>query len=398
MSFWHSLNGMIEVRITSASPEITLSAIGEENIPVFQVRSIGDLTVSFRIPRQNLPQLKALAEKRGDNLQLTGYRGIHWTLRSLLRRPVLLGGIACLILSALVIPRFVFFVEVDGNAAVADNRILEAAEICGIRFGARRAEVRSEQVKNALLSEVPELQWAGVNTRGCTAIISVRERSPEEKREEEHRVSSIVALRDGVILSCTATRGTLVCAEGQAVHTGELLISGYTDCGFSIQATEAQGEIFAQTIRKIRVLTPDVRLEKGAERDRAVDISLLVGKKRINLWKDSGIWDSSCGRMYKEYYVTLPGGFTLPLAVCVETITDWEMQKTQLPQETAEAMLAAFSKSYLSRQMIAGEILQSDLALSCNSGGYVLEGSFLCREMIGGVRIEKMGEAYGETD
>lgn len=43
-------------------------------------------------------------------------------------------------------------------------------------------------MKNALLSAIPELQWAGVNTYGCRAVISVRERTlPERKPEPENR-------------------------------------------------------------------------------------------------------------------------------------------------------------------------------------------------------------------
>ena len=92
----------------------------------------------------------------------------------MLFRPVLLAGLGILFLLAMYLPSRVLFIRVEGNMQIPDRQILAAAEECGIRFGASRREVRSEKVKNALLSSVPQLQWAGVNTAGCVATISVR--------------------------------------------------------------------------------------------------------------------------------------------------------------------------------------------------------------------------------
>ena len=67
----------------------------------------------------------------------------------------------------------------------AARKILERAEYCGVHFGAKAGSVRSEQVKNRLLFEIPELRWAGVNTTGCTAVITVAERQSGEVPAED---------------------------------------------------------------------------------------------------------------------------------------------------------------------------------------------------------------------
>lgn len=398
MNLWKSLAGMMEVAITSACPEEALLAINEQNISVFSVKTSGSLTMGFQIYRRDYPALRRLCEKRGETLEVKDRKGIFWTAVKMANRPVLTIGITCLLVSAFLLPRYVLFVQVDGNHGIPTNQILEAAGECGICFGASRREVRSERVKNALLSALPQLQWAGVNTRGCVAVISVRERSEPEREKTETAVSSIVASRDGVIVDCTASRGTLLCTPGQAVKSGELLISAYTDCGIAIQATAAQGEVYAQTIRNMEAIFPSQWTLKTEPQGKVRSVSLLIGKKRINLWKDSGIWDATCGRMYAEYYVTLPGGYQLPLALCIDTYSRYQLNPVAISRKEAEAIFDVYERRTLPQQMVAGEVLSGDRFVTAEEGIYRMQGSYVCREMIGAVRVEKIGDNYGETD
>lgn len=397
MDLWKSLAGMVEVELTSAEPEAALGAVSTRGIEIFRVEQKGELTMRFRIRWKDYGMLAALCEKRGETLKLLRKSGLYWAGRQLLRRPVLLAGMAFFLALVLYLPSRVFFIRVEGNVTVPTRQILEAAGESGICFGASRRQVRSEKVKNALLSAVPQLQWAGVNTAGCVATISVRERTDAQASQQEWEVTSIVAARDGYILSGTVTRGNALFQVGQAVKAGQVLVSGYTDCGICIQATRAEGEITAQTNRTLEAVTPSQWVLRGEETGVHRKYSLLFGKKRINLWKDSGILDTTCGRMYMEYYVTLPGGFQLPLALCVEEFTSYETGTAELPQSGAEEALTEYADSYLLQQMVAGEI-RSRLQTVCLDGGiYRLKGSYVCVEMIGRVQREQIGDTNGKN-
>jgi hypothetical protein len=175
-----------------------------------------------------------------------------------------------------------------------------------------------------------------------------------------------------------------------------VLISGYTDCGISIQATRAKGEVYARTLRDLTTITPRKWVRRAVETDRKYVITLLIEKNRINLWKDSGISDATCGRMYKEYYVTLPGGFRLPVALCVEVFSQWDLTSGILEAENTFSQ--EFAKGYLTRQMVAGTIVQSRETLTQDELRYVLQGSYICEEMIGREKSEKLGEANEQTD
>lgn len=397
MNLWRSLAGVLELEITGADIGETLDTLTASGIGLSSVGYRDDLTVSVRIRRRDYKAVEKRLEKRGDRVRVTGRKGLFFRFAAAGKRPVLTAGILFFIALTLILPERILFVQVQGNERIPSRLILEAAAQSGICFGATRREVRSEKVKNALLDAVPELKWAGVNTSGCVAVVSVRERSEAERQQPDTGVSSLVALRDGVIVSVTATDGTALCAVGQAVKAGQTLISGYTDCGILVKATRAEGEIMARTRRQIRAVTlPEGRM-RGACREETGNYSLILGKKRINFINRGGICEGTCGRMYAEYYITLPGGFVLPAALAVDIHSCHESEAFVKAPEEAFRELTSFSESYVLGQMVMGSILDSGIAVQTGKEQYRLEAEYLCLEMIAGRRQERKVETNGES-
>lgn len=392
-----TLSGQLRVELTSAEPELAISAYADSGIPMAQLQPQGALTLRFWMPAGCYPQAVRLARRRGDCLKVLERRGLIQLAPRLLRRPVLLLGAAVLTGLTLFLPSRVLFVRVEGNAAAPARQILEAAADSGLRFGASRQQLRSEKVKNALLSKIPGLEWAGVNTTGCVATVSVRERIPAPPAPEAAGIVNLCAVRDGYICSVTATAGTALVQPGQTVRSGQVLISGYTDCGLCLRAGQARGEVFAQTRHDLTAITPANWTRRGRILARRRSYSLLIGKKRINLWKDSGIWEDTCGRMYEEHYITLPGGFRLPVALCIQTRTSCVLTAQPLPQDQAERALTEFGRRQILARMVAGEIQQAAQHVRLDGGCYRLEASYVCREMIARQRQEQIGENHGEN-
>ena len=392
MGLYRSLAGGVRVHVTSADIPGLLAALAKKNIPVMEMVPEGDLEIQFDILRGDYRKVREICENRGDSFAIHGRKGIYWTGKGLFKRPVLLVGTVCILLLLFWLPTRVLFVRVEGNSTVPPRRILATAEECGICFGASRREVRSERMKNALLEAVPELQWAGVNTYGCVAVITVREKTVPEETQQEYAVSSIVADCDGVVISATATKGSLACKPGDAVTKGQVLISGYTDCALTIQATQAEGEVYALTMRRITVIAPAAYAQRGETTENYTSYSLIIGKNRINLWKDSGKRDTTCGRMYEEYYITLPGGFRLPVALVKETVSAY---RTETVEASPEGAMADFAGDYLLSLLIAGSIETRQDSFSRQGDVYLLESTFLCTEMIGRQKAEEIGDLHG---
>ncbi len=388
MNFWHWMAGEAQISLTCADREAALKTMILSGIDVWEVRDVDALTVQFRILAGKLRQLSLLAQRKGWQMAVVEKVGFWRTVGQCLSRPLLLLGVILILGASVYLPSRVLFVRVEGNPTVPTRKILDQASRCGIGFGASRQAVRSQKMKDALLDAMPELQWAGVNTAGCVATITVRERA-EDPEPEKHIVSSIVAARDGVLTDVTVTQGTARFAVGQAVRAGEVLISGYTDCGFCIRAQRAKGEVFARTERDLEAVVPsEWQLERDIQPSEK-KYALILGKKRINFYKGSGNSGTVCDKIYEEYYITLPGGFQLPVCIVTEIWYTGELTETVLSEDVAQSMLTACSDRYLSESMTAGTVTKQHCELAAGEGIYSLSGHYACIEMIGRQRNEE---------
>ncbi len=386
------------VSITSADCASLLNKMTQQ-FPLKNIRHIDPFVVEACCPNEKLPQLQALADKMGAEVTILTGNPVMNVCRQLLFRPILLLLVMLLLVGSIYLPKRILFIRVEGNHFVPTKQILEIAENCGIGFGAARNFVRSEQVKNNLLEQIPQLQWIGVNTAGCTASIQVREKSKsEEQPSQDTAVGSIVAAQDGIILQCDVTKGTALCRPGQAVREGQVLISGYTDNGLTVSAARATGEVQALTNRSLRMISPFPAVIRGDIAAKEHYYSIRLGKKLINLQKDSGISGSSCAKIYTEDYACLPGGFQLPVSLIRTTVIRYDTQQVSQLTDTDAPWITSAAQDYLRTQMIGGEILSSDDSVQYLSDSVLLQGSYTCREMIGRIKYEESMYQHGEND
>lgn len=367
-----------------------LSYLSSVGIPLFDIEWKDTLSVCASVSSKYKKSILDHAEKRGVAVKIIKTQVSLRLVEKILRRPLLIIGIILVMLLSIYLPTRIFLVEINGNQTIPARYIAEAAETCGITFGANRSAIRSEIIKNKLLEELPQLQWAGINTYGCRAVISVTEKSVTQKDDGKFQVSSMIASNDGIIESVTVTKGNTLCSVGQAVKKGQVLISGYLDCGNKIQATKAEGEIFAHTSRSITILSPLNYKEKGSDVESKKKYSLILGKNRINLSKDSGISIATCDKMYKEYPLILPGGFVLPVALAVEQWNGYNKDEQDMLTNGSVIDLSSFAALYLQQQMISGRIVSKAENIQHTNDTVCLKGVYNCLEMIGRERTEEI--------
>lgn len=382
-------DGTVRIQITCAEPMRLISQICSAGVELMDICYQDCLTVQISAKRTDLHIIQQITAKNGGEGKLVWKKGIYWKITGILRRPFFLLGILLILALTLYLPRKVLFIYVEGNQTVLTREILEAAEKCGIVFWADRSEIRSEKLKNGLLNQLPQLQWAGINTSGCVATITVRERDDAQQQQMKEGVSSIVAARDGIIQEMTVTKGTALCQVGQAVKAGQTLVSGYTDCGITIKGLQAEAEVYAQTHRNVKVTT----VTESAVKTQAVE------KKKVCYF----YWGDNCVKVYgdapqenegtlywqktkRQIALTLPGDFVLPAGLIIEEYTGYETDMHMCLD--SETMLASFAKEYVTHQMISGRVITMTHDSEVGETN-ALVADFYCVEMIGIVRFEQ---------
>ena len=346
------------IRFSSADPAVILSKLSLSGVFLRNVKSIDLLTIEIWLGHKQYELAMEILLEAGLDPILIRKKGLAWRYISLLKRPVFMFGIILYLILAILIPQRILFVQISGNVKVPTKEILYYAQECGVRFGSRSAVVRSENVKNQLLAKLPELQWIGINTKGCVAMIHVIESSDTSViPQDAESISSIVASKEGVISHITVKVGTPLCAVGQSVNKGDVLVSGYTDCGIKMIAQNAEAEVFAHTNRVIDCITVRPVAKRGELIREHTCYKLKLGKKVINLCNHSGIPDTSCVKMYSEDCCLLPGAFTLPISVLKQRYLLFETDEIDEFSVEDNLWLSAYARQYTQSQMVSGEIL-----------------------------------------
>ena len=103
----------------------------------------------------------------------------------------------------------------------------------------------------------------------------------------------------------------------------------------------------------------------------------------------------SCAKIYEQEYITLPGGFVLPIAIGKETCFYWAEAQTMYA--SAESQLSQFAANYLLQVMQAGQILHEDVMVTRSETLYRLDGTYGCHEMIGRSRPEENLPEYEDN-
>ena len=378
------------LRIVCADLHGFLDKCLKDNIVLEKISYYDSVTITCKVQRKNYNRIATICHKYCGEISIESNTGIVWTLKSIQKRLCLIAGLLILVVLTAYLPTRVLFIQVEGNTQIPTNKIIEAAENCGIGFGASRNHVRSEKAKNMLLQIMPQLQWAGINTSGCIAIITVKERAEVIEKSEPLQFGNIVAQMDGVITDCTVEKGKLTCRVGQAVQKGQVLVSGYMDNGLSILATKPEAEINAMTNREIELVVPIEVMQRVELIKSETKYSLQIGKKLINFDNSSGISDTTCVKIYDKQVLTLPGGFKLPVSIVKETREYYSLDSTMLNQQTDFMWAQRSQMEYLQSQMIAGKILSYEGEGQCVDNIYCFLGKYFCQEMIGQYKLEEI--------
>lgn len=388
----------LTLQIVTADAAYFFSAAANIGIRFYDLNRIDVLRYEARIRKQDYASVQKLSATCGATVTLLRNQGIHRKLKWCYSRPIMMLGLLMLLALNLFLPTRVLLFRVEGNKTIPDKLLLEAAEAAGLSFGVKRSQIRSEQIKNDVLGIVPELEWAGVNTYGCLGVLTVQERERDPGREDDHHgVSKLVAVRDGIVRWTLATKGSLVCSPGQAVTAGETLVSGYEQIGQIIRGSNAEGEIYAQTKHDLTVIMPNRFVSKTDRTSVKTKVSLLIGKKRINLYKDSGIQGMTCDKICRIKWVRVPGGFQLPFGIAIEQWVDREEDANAVISAAPSVDILALTEVYLFSQMISGSVLSSYASVDSTDDYIKLNAHYDCLEMIARVQNEEIIGANGEN-
>ena len=377
------LRGSVRVEVSGAAPQRLLNAMSEADMPFWDAVPQDAFTICLGLYSRDLRDAKALASRCQCELKLLRESGAPVVKRRLRRRVALLVTAVCCFALLAASSLFVWDIRVEGNEQVSTGEILRALAGCGVEPGAFWPGWSSDEIRNSVILDIPELAWLGVSVDSSRAVIRVRERTEAPELVNSEGMGSVTARTTGIIDSMRVYQGAPLVAVGDAVVVGETLVSGEmpSEVG-DTRYVRASAEIRARTWYEMSASAP---LEySGLEQsDCRTRWALVIGDKRINFYLGSSQTPTGCGKIITEYPLAWEGVFTLPVTLVREQTLEYDSAAAAEDEEELSGRLEAVLRSTLERELSGrGEILDAQFTSSASDGRFVVTMRAECMEDI----------------
>ena len=379
------LRGEVWLRAESGFPERVLNLCAAQGIALWDLQWRSPTEFTCRLTRKDYRRLRQAATKLDCTLCVQKKTGVPFLLGAARRRQVLLAGF-CLCLGMLLLGSFfVWDFELEGNRTVTDEQILRSLEKNGLTRGVFGLSVDSEDLRNHVLIDIPELSWIAVNVSGYRAHVQVRERVIKPELADKKSPANVVAVKDGYVVRVEALGGDKQVLEGDTVEAGQLLISGVSDTDtFGARVLAGMGKVYARTWYQLSMempLTITQKVDTGAEKHR---YALTIGTSRIKFYGNGSIDTGDYDKISRKIKWTLPGGFALPISWVEETYRLYETREVSRPAEDAEREGEKILQAYLATLVGEEGSVSSTICSSREKNGILtVTLSAECVEQIG---------------
>lgn len=380
----NGLRGQVRVRVTSGFPERVLNLCGERAVSLWDVCWVSPTEFVCSMSRRDYRTLRQAGKQLDAGFQVEKRSGVPYFLGRFRKRYVLTAGAALCVFLLLFGSFFIWDFQIEGNETVTDEAILRCLERHGVGLGTFGFAIDSEDLRNEILLEMPELVWITVNVSGCQAQVQVRERKNPPPPADKRVPQNVVARRDGLVLKVSALGGVKQVLPGVTVVKDQLLISGVEDTGtFGARVKAGMGTVTARTWYTLRMSVPlaaDRKVYSGGEKSRW---ALIFGRHRIKFFGNGSVLLSECDKIRTRTQLRL-FGIPLPVTVERETFRPFTLQRVTAAPEQArkrgEQLLTAYLHTLVDGY---GEIVSSLCTGGASGDALTVTLTAECREQIG---------------
>lgn len=376
--------GQTWVRVEAPFPERVLNLCSARGLAFWDLVWESETVFTCRLSRRDCGRLKRAMKNLEGSVTVVRGEGVPFFLGRFRRRQVLLVGLTACALWATVSSFFIWDFTVEGNVTVTEEEILRALEKNGVGLGTLGLGLDTEDLRNHILLEIPELSWITVNVSGCRATVQVRERIPVPELVSKRQPTNVVARRAGLVLKVQALDGVACVLPGSSVTEGQILISGVEDTEtLGARVLTGMGTVEARTWYTLTAHVPLTAPVKKYTGEEKTFYSLVFGTNRIKLFSNSGMETGSYDKITTRDHWSL-FGFPLPVTLERETCRYYETEMASVDVAAAEAAAEEALTEYLHTLVDDYGTVSSTLCSSHQRGGVLtVTLSAECVEQIG---------------
>ena len=225
------LQGYLKIRVWGYSPERFMNLCGSRGIMLWDItRREADYLMYISL--SGFFRLRPIVRKTGTRVAVLERCGLPFLIRRMRKRKVFVMGLPACLAFLIIMSRFIWAIDFEGNRAVTDDMLMDFLVENGVEYGTARSGIDIGQLEEKLRETFDGITWTSITIDGTKLIVNIRENDlvmTEEETEEAlegYPGSDLLATQDGTVVSILTRKGVPQVTAGMEVKKGDVLVSG----------------------------------------------------------------------------------------------------------------------------------------------------------------------------
>ncbi len=356
------LTGYLEISLYGDNPERVINMAMTRGIYLWDIRQRKKGSYELKIRIGGYKALRNLVRRSSCRIKIIGKRGFPFEIMRARKRKVLVIGVLFFCAVLYILSSFVWFIEVQGNKKIEEREIKLIASGAGLKTGVPKAGLNTDEIRDKLISQIPELAWTGIRIQGTKVIIEVSEKTLIPT-DDEYQAADLMARTEGKIEELLVLQGTPQVREGEYVQKGQVLINSWA---YSRLIVNQDGTVSpGGTPQKVRALG----LVRARVNHTGIGECAVTEEEDI----DTGAETTIVLLRYQDWKVILKGPKTIPYGLYRQVSQAKTLIAGRNPGKTVELITTVYFEqkhetrqwgvegAYLEAVRRAGEDVQKEL-------------------------------------
>ena len=377
------VSGYVNIVIEGYYIEQFINICNNKQIDLWNIKKENSIKVYASVCITDFKKLKQICKKTKCKIKIQSKKGLPFIIKKYKKRKFFFIFLLLIILTIIILSNFIWNIEIESDADIPKEEILELAQSEGLEIGKRKGAIDSKAVINKIRLERDDISWVGIEIDGTNATIKLvkADEKPEIINDDEY--CNIVADKNAMILKVSAQNGTPLVKEGDIVTNGDVIVAGwmegkYTGKQYVHAQAEIQAKVWYTTIEKV-YLQETKKVETGEAKS---SYSVKINNFQINLPKSLPKFQKY-DTIEENKKLKLFSNFYLPFELVKYTYKEYKEEQVVHSIEEAKQIGIDRAKESLQEKIDGKEILDKQVKVRTEKDYIEVEVTYEVKENIG---------------
>lgn len=239
--------GYVNIKIEGYFAEKFINKCINNKIFFWNIKREKSTIVYTNVGISDFKKMCKIAKETRCKVNILNKKGLPFVLHRYKKRKIFLLIIIFILLSLLILSRFVWNIKIEGLEQINKDEIMAMLNEKGLEIGKVKNNIDKQKIINEIRLERADIAWIGISIDGTIAKVQIveAEEKPEMINDEEY--CNIVSTKDAQIVKISAQNGVPEVKVDDIVTKGDILIAGWIEGKYTgTRYVHAEGEVQAK--------------------------------------------------------------------------------------------------------------------------------------------------------